>query len=80
MSRCSTEPSSDGADSSDEDVLAWDLANVSRVSRPYLNELFDEEVKERVTKALDVLSTLTHIYQHRSTRCCRGSSYTWRRE
>ena len=46
------EPRSDGADSS-ERVLAWDLANVSRVSRPYLNELFDEEVKARVTKALD---------------------------
>ena len=46
------EPREDGADSS-ERVLAWDLANVSRVSRPYLNELFDEEVKARVTKALD---------------------------
>ena len=46
------EPREDGADSS-ERVLAWDLANVSRVSRPYLNELFDEEVKDRVTKALD---------------------------
>ena len=46
------EPREDGADSS-ERVLAWDLANVSKVSRPYLNELFDEEVKARVTKALD---------------------------
>ena len=46
------EPREDGADSS-ERMLAWDLANVSRVSRPYLNELFDDEVKERVTKALD---------------------------
>ena len=46
------EPRSDGADSS-ERMLAWDLANVSRVSRPYLNELFDDEVKERVTQALD---------------------------
>jgi Ser/Thr protein kinase RdoA (MazF antagonist) len=46
------EPRSDGADSTDR-ILAWDLANVSRVSRPYLNELFDEEVKARVTQALD---------------------------
>ena len=46
------EPRSDGADSTDR-MLAWDLANVSKVSRPYLNELFDEEVKARVTKALD---------------------------
>ena len=46
------EPREDGADSS-ERVLAWDLANVSRVSRPYLNELFDDEVKARVRKALD---------------------------
>ena len=46
------EPRDDGADAS-ERMLAWDLANVSKVSRPYLNELFDEEVKARVTKALD---------------------------
>ena len=53
------EPREDGADSS-ERVLAWDLANVSKVSRPYLNELFDDEVKERVTKALDAFDAFVN--------------------
>lgn len=45
-------PRDDNADAADR-VLAWDLANASRVSRPYLDELFDDELRKRIEAALD---------------------------
>ena len=36
-------------------------ANVSRVSRPHLNELFDDEVKARVTQALDAFDAFPGV-------------------
>lgn len=45
-------PREDKADAADR-VLAWDLANASRVSRPYLAELFDDELRKRIEATLD---------------------------